>query len=76
MFADIEADVYVLVDGDDTYDAPSAKRMVECLLTNSLDMVNAARVPATQAAFRRGHPLGNKLLGQHRSHRFRNSNSK
>lgn len=62
MFADIEADVYVLVDGDGTYDAPSAKRMVECLLKNSLDMVNAARVPATQAAFRRGHLFGNRLL--------------
>jgi glycosyltransferase involved in cell wall biosynthesis len=62
MFADIEADVYVLVDGDGTYDAQSAKRMVECLLKNCLDMVNAARVPATQAAFRRGHLLGNKLL--------------
>jgi glycosyltransferase involved in cell wall biosynthesis len=62
MFADIEADVYVLVDGDGTYDAPNAKGMVECLLENSLDMVNAARVSATQAAFRRGHLLGNKLL--------------
>jgi glycosyltransferase involved in cell wall biosynthesis len=62
MFADIEADVYVLVDGDGTYDAPSARRMIECLLKNSLDMVNAARVPATQAAFRRGHLLGNRLL--------------
>src|SRR5262249_60529000 len=62
MFADIEADVYVLVDGDGTYDAPSAKRMIECLLKNSLDMVNAARVPETQSAFRRGHLLGNRLL--------------
>jgi glycosyltransferase involved in cell wall biosynthesis len=62
MFADIEADVYLLVDGDGTYDAPSAKGMVECLLKNSLDMVNAARVPATQSAFRRGHVLGNKFL--------------
>jgi glycosyltransferase involved in cell wall biosynthesis len=62
MFADIEADVYLLVDGDGTYDASSANRMVECLLNNSLDMVNAARVPATQSAFRPGHLFGNKLL--------------
>ena len=44
MFADIEAEVYVLVDGDGTYDAPSARRMVDHLLANSLDMVNGARV--------------------------------
>ncbi len=44
MFADIEAEVYVLVDGDDTYDAPSARGMVDMLLGESLDMVNGARV--------------------------------
>lgn len=64
MFADIEADVYLLVDGDGTYDVSSARRMVECLLNDSLDMVNAARLPATQSAFRRGHVLGNKLLAR------------
>ena len=62
MFADIEAEVYVLVDGDGTYDAASASRMVEMLLANSLDVVNAARVPVTQEAFRPGHVFGNKLL--------------
>lgn len=62
MFADIEAEVYVLVDGDGTYDAASASKMVELLLANSLDVVNAARVPVTQDAFRPGHVLGNKLL--------------
>jgi glycosyltransferase involved in cell wall biosynthesis len=62
MFADIEADVYVLVDGDGTYDAPSARQMVDLLLANSLDMVNAARVPVTQGAFRPGHLFGNRLL--------------
>jgi glycosyltransferase involved in cell wall biosynthesis len=62
MFADIEAEVYVLVDGDGTYDAPSASQMVEMLLANSLDVVNAARVPVTQAAFRAGHVFGNRLL--------------
>ncbi len=42
MFADIEADIYVLVDGDDTYDATAAPRMVELLLQNRLDIVDAA----------------------------------
>jgi hypothetical protein len=62
MFADIEAEVYVLVDGDGTYDATSATRMVEMLLDNSLDMVNGARVATTDLAYRPGHVLGNKVL--------------
>jgi glycosyltransferase involved in cell wall biosynthesis len=62
MFADIEAEVYVLVDGDGTYDAASAGLMVDALLSNSLDMVNGARVPTTAAAFRPGHVFGNRLL--------------
>jgi glycosyltransferase involved in cell wall biosynthesis len=62
MFADIEAEVYVLVDGDGTYDASSATRLVETLLANSLDMVNGARVATTDQAYRRGHAFGNKLL--------------
>jgi glycosyltransferase involved in cell wall biosynthesis len=62
MFADVEAEVYVLVDGDGTYDAPSARGMVDLLLQNSLDMVNGARVPVAARAFRPGHVLGNRLL--------------
>jgi len=62
MFADVEAEVYVLVDGDGTYDAASATRMVDLLLTESLDLVNGARVPVTQQAFRPGHVFGNRLL--------------
>jgi glycosyltransferase involved in cell wall biosynthesis len=62
MFADIEADAYVLVDGDGTYDAASATRMVELLLDDSLDMVNGARVAATGNAYRPGHAFGNRLL--------------
>jgi glycosyltransferase involved in cell wall biosynthesis len=62
MFADIEAEAYVLVDGDGTYDAASAREMVELLLTNSLDMVNGARVATRAAAYRRGHKLGNRFL--------------
>jgi len=62
MFADVEAEVYVLVDGDGTYDAPSARAMVDQLLVESLDMVNGARVPVVAAAFRPGHVFGNRML--------------
>jgi glycosyltransferase involved in cell wall biosynthesis len=62
MFADIEAEVYVLVDGDGTYDASSAAKMVDHLIENSLDMVNGARVAVNSQAFRPGHKFGNKLL--------------
>src|SRR6201994_4492007 len=62
MFADIEADVYVLVDGDATYDAPSAPGMIERLVNDHLDMVVGLRVDQEQAAYRRGHRTGNWLL--------------
>jgi hypothetical protein len=62
MFADVDADVYVLVDGDATYDAPSAPRMIERLVSDRLDMVVAARVDQEEAAYRRGHRTGNWLL--------------
>ena len=62
MFSDIEADVYVLVDGDDTYWAASAPAMVERLLAERLDMVNGARVTEIVAAYRRGHRLGNHVF--------------
>jgi len=62
MFADIEADAYVLVDGDDTYDASTAPAMVAMLLRDQLDMVNGARVSDIQAAYRPGHRLGNAVL--------------
>ena len=62
MFSDIDADVYILVDGDDTYDASCAPRLVELLLTQRLDMVNCARITDIRAAYRPGHRLGNKLL--------------
>jgi len=61
MFADIDADIYVLVDGDGTYDPASAVRMIDRLLDDDLDMVNAAR-DATEDAYRAGHRFGNKLL--------------
>ena len=62
MFADIDADVYVLVDGDATYDAPSAPRMIEALVNDHLDMVVGRRVDQSEAAYRRGHRTGNWML--------------
>jgi glycosyltransferase involved in cell wall biosynthesis len=62
MFADIDADVYVLVDGDATYDAASAPRMIEKLLNDHLDMVVGLRVDQEQAAYRLGHRAGNRML--------------
>jgi len=62
MFADVDADVYVLVDGDATYDAPSARKMIARLTEDRLDMVVAARVEEEKAAYRLGHRTGNRLL--------------
>jgi glycosyltransferase involved in cell wall biosynthesis len=62
MFADVEADVYVLVDGDDTYDASVAPALIERLVSGQLDMVNGARVTEVEAAYRPGHQFGNALL--------------
>jgi glycosyltransferase involved in cell wall biosynthesis len=62
MFADVEADVYVLVDGDGTYDAPSAPKMIELLCENHLDMVCGKRIDSQQAAYRQGHRIGNRVL--------------
>ena len=62
MFTDVEADIYVLVDGDATYDAPSAAAMIERLLEGRLDMVVANRIDREQAAYRAGHRAGNWLL--------------
>lgn len=62
MFADIDSDIYILVDGDNTYDPQLAPTLVELLLHNGLDMINCARVPTTATAYRPGHQLGNHLL--------------
>jgi glycosyltransferase involved in cell wall biosynthesis len=62
MFADVDADIYVLVDGDATYDAASAPRMIETLLSERLDMVVGLRVDQAVAAWRPGHRTGNRLL--------------
>lgn len=62
MFADVEADVYILVDGDATYHAPSAPAMIERLLADGLDMVTGNRVTDEHDAYRRGHRFGNLML--------------
>jgi hypothetical protein len=62
MFADVDADIYILVDGDDTYDAQSAPAMVLKLLNEQLDMVCGQRITEIKAAYRPGHKLGNWLL--------------
>jgi glycosyltransferase involved in cell wall biosynthesis len=70
MFNDVEADVYVLVDGDATYDAPSAPAMVGKLVEERLDMVVATRIDRDEAAYRRGHRTGNMLLTRFVAHMF------
>ena len=62
MFADIEADAFVLVDGDDTYDAASAPVMLRLMLDNQLDMVTGTRQTDETEAYRRGHRLGNTVI--------------
>jgi len=62
MFADVDADVFVLVDGDATYDAASARALIARLIEDRLDMVVAARAPGDEAAYRPGHRLGNQLF--------------
>lgn len=62
MFADIEADVYITVDGDMTYDASCAPLLLQTLLERGCDLVNVARVAQSTQAYRTGHRLGNRVL--------------
>jgi glycosyltransferase involved in cell wall biosynthesis len=62
MFADIDSDIYLLVDGDATYDAPSAPSMIGKLVSENLDMLVGTRVDREAAAFRRGHRSGNAIF--------------
>lgn len=62
MFADVDADVYVMADGDGTYDAASAPTMVDLLVSENLDMVVGTRAEPAVGAYRRGHRLGNAFL--------------
>ena len=70
MFTDIDADIYVLVDGDATYDAPSAPAMIALLVRDRLDMACAVRVDREEAAYRLGHRAGNWLLTGFVAHVF------
>ena len=62
MFADIEADVYVMTDGDATYDIASVPKMIQKLLDEHLDMVTGVRKSKQEAAYRSGHQFGNKMM--------------
>ena len=62
MFADIEADIYVLVDGDDTYDATAAPKMISQMIGEGADLLTARRIHTDAAAYRPGHVLGNRML--------------
>jgi glycosyltransferase involved in cell wall biosynthesis len=62
MFADIEADIYVLVDGDDTYDAGASPRMIASMIDDGADLLTARRIHVDAAAYRTGHVLGNRML--------------
>ncbi len=62
MFADVEADIYVLADGDDTYDAAAAPALIAKLTGEELDLVTGRRVHTEAAAYRAGHVWGNKML--------------
>jgi glycosyltransferase involved in cell wall biosynthesis len=70
MFNDIEADIYVLVDGDATYDAASAPALIEKLIAERLDMVVGSRVDRDTAAYRVGHRAGNRMLTGFVAHIF------
>jgi len=62
MFADVEADIYVLVDGDDTYDAGAAPELITRLVREGLDIVSGRREATGTESYRFGHVLGNRLL--------------
>ena len=62
MFADVDADIYVMADGDATYDAASAPALVARVLDEQLDMVVGSRISQVQESYRRGHRFGNALL--------------
>ncbi len=62
MFADVEADIYVLADGDSTYDASAASSLIDVLVNKNVDMVVGVRLAEGQEAFRRGHRFGNRAF--------------
>jgi glycosyltransferase involved in cell wall biosynthesis len=74
LLSDVEADCYIMVDGDGTYDAASAPEMARHVLEEGIDMVVAARVvenPDRGGEYRRGHEFGNRVLSGIFSRLFR-----
>lgn len=70
MLADIDADVYVMADGDGTYDTSAAGRLIDELVTNNLDMVVGTRMGGGEEAYRRGHQWGNRFFNRVVGHLF------
>lgn len=64
IFADVEADVYIMADGDGTYDASAAPDLLNTLLEENLDMVVGRRAGITEDAGRKGHALGNTIFNK------------
>jgi len=64
IFADVDADVYILVDGDDTYEAAAAPKLIRLLLEGPYDMVTGSRVSEEREAYRHGHRFGNAMLSR------------
>ncbi len=64
MFADIEADIYLLADGDLTYDMSSAGILIQTLISNNADMVVGVRIQSVEGAYRPGHRFGNRLFNK------------
>ncbi len=62
MFSDVDADVYIMVDGDDIYDASAAPDMINRMIDEGLDSVNGVRIAESTSAYRPGHKFGNKML--------------
>ena len=62
MFADVEADIYILVDGDGTYDATASRSLIDQFMTDRLDFLNGLRRSTAKDAYRTGHQFGNWLL--------------
>ena len=62
MFSDVDADVYVMIDGDKTYDISNIQKMIDMLINNKLDMVVAKRISHDKKAYRFGHQIGNRLF--------------
>ena len=62
MFADIDADIYLMTDGDTTYDPTAARAMIDMLVDQNLDMVVGKRIHKAKEAYRPGHVLGNRML--------------